>query len=37
VHWLALGVSAVATLLVSYILIKLIGRMLSSEKVVFGL
>lgn len=37
VHWLALGVSGVATLLISFILIKLIGRMLSSEKVVFGL
>lgn len=37
VHWLALGVSGVVTLLVSYILIRLIGRMLSSEKVVFGL
>jgi sodium transport system permease protein len=37
VHWLALAVSGLVTLLVSYILIRLIGRMLSSEKVVFGL
>lgn len=37
IQWLPLGVSALVTLLVSYILIRLIARMLSSEKVVFGL
>ena len=36
-QWLPIGISALATLLVSYLLIRLIGRMLASEKVVFGL
>jgi len=35
--WLPMGISALATLVVSWLLIRLIGRMLSSEKVVFGL
>lgn len=36
-HWLPMGISALATLFVSWLLIRLIGRMLASEKVVFGL
>lgn len=36
-QWLPMGVSALATLLVSWLLIRFIGRMLASEKVVFGL
>lgn len=36
-QWLPIFVSAGATLLVSWLLIRLIGRMLASEKVVFGL
>lgn len=36
-HWAAMGISALATLFVSWLLIRLIGRMLASEKVVFGL
>ena len=37
IQWLPLGISALVTLLVSYVLVRLIARMLSSEKVVFGL
>ncbi len=36
-QWAAMGVSALATFVVSILLLKLISRMLSSEKVVFGL
>lgn len=36
-QWGAMAVSAVATVLVSMLLLRLISRMLSSEKVVFGL
>lgn len=36
-QWLPLGLSALATLVVSWILMRLIGKMLASEKVVFGL
>jgi sodium transport system permease protein len=36
-QWVAIGVSALATFVVSVLLLKLISRMLSSEKVVFGL
>ena len=36
-QWLPMGISALATLLVSWLLIRFIGRMLASEKVVFGL
>lgn len=36
-QWVAMGVSALLTFVVSVLLLKLISRMLSSEKVVFGL
>ncbi|RUO62529.1 ABC transporter permease [Pseudidiomarina insulisalsae] len=36
-QWMAMLVSAIATFLVAVLLLKLISRMLSSEKVVFGL
>ncbi|MDX1525699.1 MAG: ABC transporter permease subunit [Pseudidiomarina maritima] len=36
-QWLPLGLSALATLVVSWVLMRLIGKMLASEKVVFGL
>ena len=36
-QWLPIGISALSTLLVSWLLIRFIGRMLASEKVVFGL
>lgn len=36
-QWVAIGVSALLTYVVSVLLLKLISRMLSSEKVVFGL
>ncbi|WP_258239903.1 ABC transporter permease [Pseudidiomarina homiensis] len=36
-QWVAMGISALATFVVSVLLLKLISRMLSSEKVVFGL
>ncbi|WP_258807370.1 ABC transporter permease [Pseudidiomarina sp. CB1] len=36
-QWVAMGISALATFVVSILLLKLISRMLSSEKVVFGL
>ena len=37
VNWLGAGVSAVFTLVVAVLLTYLIGRMLKSEKTVFGL
>ena len=36
-NWAGMGISAAATVVVSVLLFKLISRMLSSEKVVFGL
>ncbi|RUO56345.1 ABC transporter permease [Pseudidiomarina homiensis] len=36
-QWVAMGISALTTFVVSILLLKLISRMLSSEKVVFGL
>lgn len=36
-QWLPMGISALTTLFISWLLIRLIGRMLASEKVVFGL
>ncbi|MFC0445799.1 ABC transporter permease [Pseudidiomarina halophila] len=36
-QWGAMAISAIATVLVSMLLLRLISRMLSSEKVVFGL
>lgn len=37
IQWLPLAISSLVTLLVGWIILRLIGRMLASEKVVFGL